>query len=438
MSGHFRIHKGSEMPSQPEISEREILERMRDRVNEAKIGTNSSFAAGSVRPSRQYAFVADKSVPGYHLGRLRQHVEIVYQLQSAVGTLNPRPPGLVNQVIQRLKKFMSRALSWYTRPLHQFQGAVARAFDEDLQALESLQNQALAASELNEQRFDGIRNHLASLHEQIDELRELRIEERLRSQELKLRRVEAQRIATPKAAAQTSIVSHSSSAPKQADFNYFLFQEYHRGKESVIRQRQLEYIKHFKGRGPVWDLGCGRGEFLELLREHKIPAFGVDTDPDAIQLCREKGLSIEASDLFDFLEKAEDGTAGGIFAAQVIEHMPAELQLHLVDLSFRKLRPGAPLLLETINPECLFALTRNFFLDPTHIRPVHPEMLRFAFENKGFRDVQVQFSGPVEGKYIAQPSWPTDATPHNVTEALLALNHFAFGFQDYAIFGWRT
>lgn len=435
------------MTSESELSEREILERMRKRVSELKADSGTALPPPASL-SRQYAFVADKGVPGYHLGRLRQHVEMVYQLQSAVGTLNPRPPGLVNTAIQATKKFMSRALSWYTRPLHQFQGAVAQAFEEDLHALESLQNQVTTTITMHQQAIEAVRKdlqrvaesqheHIATLNDQVDELRRLRIEERLRAQELKLRRLESSGPATAQTVPQPAAIANPQ--PRELDFNYFLFQEYHRGKESDIRQRQLEYLKHFRGREPVWDLGCGRGEFLELLQEHKIAATGVETDADAIQLCRDKGLNIVGRDLFHFLQEAEDESAGGIFAAQVIEHMPVDMQLRLVDLCFRKLKPGAPLILETINPECLFALARNFYLDPTHIRPVHPEMLRFAMQNVGFADVQVQYSGPVQGKYIEKANWPQNSGQEEaVTDALLALNHFAFGCQDYAAIGWRN
>jgi hypothetical protein len=174
-----------------------------------------------------------------------------------------------------------------------------------------------------------------------------------------------------------------------------------------------------------------------LLSQHGIAALGVDESADAVQLCREKGLQVVETDVFAFLEASADESAGGIFAAQLIEHLPVELQLRLVDLCFQKLKPGTPLILETINPECLFALARNFYLDPTHVRPVHPELLRFAIDTRGFCNAQVEFSGPVEGKYLESPSWHNDASQQEMTDAIMNLNHFAFGFQDYAVIAWR-
>jgi O-antigen chain-terminating methyltransferase len=205
----------------------------------------------------------------------------------------------------------------------------------------------------------------------------------------------------------------------------------------LIKDRQRPYLRYFAGKQPVWDLGCGRGEFLELLRESGIVAQGVESSPDAFHLCKEKGLKVIETDLFAFLEAAEDESAGGIFAAQVIEHFPVELQLRFVNLCYSKLKRGSALVLETINPECLFALVRNFYLDPTHMRPVHPELLRFVFESTGLSNVEVKFSAPVEGKYVESATWPADSQNDEMTKAVLALNHFAFGFQDYAMVGWR-
>jgi O-antigen chain-terminating methyltransferase len=450
------------MATRPELTESEILKKMRDHVREQQAG------AVNVRPPRrtrspQLDFVPGVNGRGDDLGRLRHDVELVRFLapevaaidprpaglndeavrfakklmRRRVAAIDPRPAGLKNGAIRFARKVMRRLLSWLIRSVHQFNAAVVRALEEQVHALESMQQQIDAAVALQSAEMESMQQEIESMQQQIDELRKLRIEERLRSSELKLRRWESpQTPRIPTSSPRANGHVQTATAPAM-DFDYFLFQEYHRGSELLIRDRQRTYLKHFEGMEPVWDLGCGRGEFLELLSEHGIAAQGVDDNPDAVQLCREKGLQVVQTDLFAFLEASADESAGGIFAAQVIEHLPVELQLRLVDLCFQKLRPGAPLILETINPECLFALVRNFYLDPTHVRPVHPELLRFALETKGFQNVQVEFSGPVEGKYLESPSWPTDARQQAMTDAIMNLNHFAFGFQDYALIAWR-
>jgi len=391
------------MPSDSELTDREILERMRDHVN-ATQGGSANVTLPLVRSSRQFAFIADKGVPGYHLGRLRQDVEVVYQLQSAVGTVNPRPPGLANQVIQFSKRLLSRALSWYTRPLHQFQAAVARAFEEQLHALESLQNQVNTAATMNQQRAEAIEEDVQRLLHQ---------NERFAS------------------------IADRSDRLRRSGFTESKFQQFANSHLGSAQKRQRAYIAYFEGTNPVWDLAAGQGDFLQLLREHHIPAQGVETSADACRVCRDKDLQVMGGDLFDFLTNSADSSAGGIFAAGVIERLSAELQLHFIDLCCRKLKPGAPLLIEAINPECLFSLAKNFYLDPRNVRPVPHQYLSFILQAKGLRDVKIMFTEPVSGEYLEKPSWPSDPTQEGITTAITKLNRFAFGFQLYAAIAWR-
>jgi 2-polyprenyl-3-methyl-5-hydroxy-6-metoxy-1,4-benzoquinol methylase len=440
------------MTPKPEPTEREILQTMRDHVNE-KPNAPAPLSADGELLFHDGPFAPVMGIPEYDFRGLQQEIELVHFRHLSIASINPRREGRVNDAVQFAKKVMRRVLSWYTRSLHQFTFAVSRVLEEVLRALASLQlqintiklqintiklkhvEQSEAVTEL-QGRVNGISGELQDMGQQLHELRLLRIEERLRSQELKVRRLETSsdpgttRMITPR--------QESRTAVPQMPFDYFLFEEYHRGSESLIKERQRHYVKYFEGKEPVWDLGCGRGEFLELLREAGIVAQGVENSPDAFHLCKEKGLNVTQTNLFTFLEDADDESAGGIFAAQVIEHLPVELQLRFVDLCYIKLKPGSALVIETINPECLFALVRNFYLDPTHMRPVHPEMLRFAMESKGFCRVKVRYSGPVEGKYLESPDWPSDSQKDKMTQAVMALNHFAFGFQDYAIVGWRA
>jgi O-antigen chain-terminating methyltransferase len=217
-----------------------------------------------------------------------------------------------------------------------------------------------------------------------------------------------------------------------------MFEERFRGPESEIKRRQRAYLEYFRGCSDVLDLGCGRGEVLELMRENGISARGVETGKDAFLLCQEKGLAVTEQDLLSYLESLPDESAGGIFCSQVIEHMNPAAQLLLLRLAQQKLRPGAPLLVETINPECVYALCRNFYLDPTHVRPVHPEMLAFSMRSLGFDKVEIKYSSPLSDRQlpnlpIGEPNPELDA----FNRALVHVNDLLFGFQDYAAIGWR-
>lgn len=224
----------------------------------------------------------------------------------------------------------------------------------------------------------------------------------------------------------------------ETEFDYFVFEEMYRGDEADIRHRQQEYLEYFRGRDNVVDIGCGRGEFLELLRDSGISARGIELGTDQYLLCREKGLDVVQQDLFAFLESQPDESLGGLFSAQVIEHMAASDQLRYVSLAYRKTKPGSPVIFETINPQCVYALARNFFLDPTHVRPVHPETLKFAMESSKFRNVELRFSGPATDQQIPALHLNGEtADLDQFNQGIERLNNLLYGYQDYAAIGWR-
>ena len=229
-----------------------------------------------------------------------------------------------------------------------------------------------------------------------------------------------------------------SRITSSSKFDYFLFEELYRGDEALITTRQKEYLELFRGRDDVLDVGCGRGEFLELLRDSGISAKGVESGTDQYLLCREKGLDVVEQDLFEYLESLPDESLGGLFSAQVIEHLAASDQLHFVSLAYRKTRPGSPVVFETINPQCVFAMMRNFFLDPTHVRPVHPETLKFAMESVEFHNVELRFSNPMSERRIPPLKLNGD-TPEleDFNRAIAELNELIYGYMDYAAVGWR-
>jgi len=229
-----------------------------------------------------------------------------------------------------------------------------------------------------------------------------------------------------------------SEIQHENEFDYFLFEDHYRGGEADIRERQNAYLELFRGRDHVVDIGCGRGEFLELLRDNDITARGIELGTDQYLLCREKGLDVVQQDLFTFLESQPDASLGGVFSAQVIEHMTASDQLRFVSLAYQKCSPNSPVLFETINPECVYALVHNFFLDPTHVRPVHPGTLKFAMESQGFRNVQLRFSSPVSDKTIPPLALNGDSESlQRFNAAMTQVNELLYGNQDYAAIGWK-
>ena len=145
------------------------------------------------------------------------------------------------------------------------------------------------------------------------------------------------------------------------------------------------------------DVGCGRGEFLELLGEAGISARGIDLNHEMAEQCRARGLDVTEADAVGYLSTLPDGSLGGIFAAQVVEHLRADYLLQFLELAFHKLRPGGLLVLETLNPACWIAFFESFIRDITHEWPLHPETLKYLVLASGFS----RADDPVPGAHSA-------------------------------------
>jgi O-antigen chain-terminating methyltransferase len=180
------------------------------------------------------------------------------------------------------------------------------------------------------------------------------------------------------------------------DQDYRAHQDTFRGDPEEITRRMQAHVERFvDAPGPVADLGCGRGEFLELLRAAKVDAIGVEINEADVQACTAAGFDAVHADLFDWLEAQPDESLGGIFLAQVIEHLPPPDWSRIFRLAVAKLRPAGRILVETINPESMFAILRAYVLDPTHVRPVHAGLLSFFAGRAGFETVDVHYQAPV-------------------------------------------
>jgi SAM-dependent methyltransferase len=179
------------------------------------------------------------------------------------------------------------------------------------------------------------------------------------------------------------------------DCFYRSFEERFRGPRQEIKSRlrfYLPFIEPFKKTQPspkVVDLGCGRGEWLELLAENGFSAQGVDQDDGMLAACRERGLSFEKEDVINYLKRLPDARMAIVSGFHIAEHLPFADLRTLVQESARVLADGGLLILETPNPENLRVASSNFYLDPTHMRPLPPELLKFLAEYYGFARVKI-------------------------------------------------
>ena len=228
--------------------------------------------------------------------------------------------------------------------------------------------------------------------------------------------------------------------PPAADTAYVAFENAFRGPREEIRDRLRDYLPLFSGLAPVLDLGCGRGEFLELLREAKVEARGVEGNAAAAAACRGAGLDVEHGDLLGFLRGLPGGSVGGVFAAQVAEHLPPNVLQAMLAESHRVLRSGGRLVLETVNPASAAGFFDVYIRDLTHERPLHPDTLRVLAAAAGFTDVRVELRSPVDAASRLRPI-PADGLPGAAADALnenvARLNEVLFAPREYALIATR-
>ena len=311
-----------------------------------------------------------------------------------------------------------------------FSGALGGAADEMLKRWESM----AAREERRQARVDEIGQAAAAWRQVTGALqREL---ERLKAQP------------APPAATAGGASAHDAgtqlAAPRDS-FKYVGFEDRFRGAGVDIRARYADYARQFEGAADVLDAGCGRGEFLEILRDHGIAASGVDVNPEMVAECRERGLEVAEGDLLSHLESLPDCALGGLFAAQVVEHLEPAYLLRFIDTAFLKLRPGSRIVLETINVASWSAFFQSYVRDITHVRPLHPETLAYLVGAGGFRNVAVDYRSPIPPEHLlARAPEPADREDERLAMLAAAfnrnvdeLNRLLFADQDYAVVAER-
>ncbi len=253
--------------------------------------------------------------------------------------------------------------------------------------------------------------------------------------------------ATPATAAAASAPAPQATtlgASSLDSYKYVGFEDQFRGSADEIRARQIEYAEVFAGARDVLDVGCGRGEFLEVLRDRGISGRGIDLNHAMVEACRARGLDVTEADALGYLESLPSASLGGLMAAQVVEHLQPDYLLHVLSAAYGALRPGSAIVLETINPACWFAFFESYIRDITHVRPLHPDTLSYLLTASGFQQVEIRYKAPYPDRDKLQPIRWDGETPAGIGDLIETVNgnvervnRLLFTSLDYAAIGRR-
>jgi 2-polyprenyl-3-methyl-5-hydroxy-6-metoxy-1,4-benzoquinol methylase len=264
------------------------------------------------------------------------------------------------------------------------------------------------------------------------------------------RTIEERRAGEPRAIAATHVSQDVVFGGGVDALTYVGFEDRFRGTQQEIRRRVEDYLPILSAASDVVDIGCGRGELLTLLAERGIRARGVDANAAMVEVCRSRGLAAEEGDALSFLQRQSDASLGGVIAIQVVEHFAPPYLAKFLETAFHKMRPGAPLVLETINPSCWMAFFETYLRDVTHRQALHADTLRYLVQASGFMHVDVQFRAPVdEADRLAavpapDPARPVDGRADPIARLAAAVNDHAeklnkrlFSHMDYVVIARR-
>jgi SAM-dependent methyltransferase len=221
---------------------------------------------------------------------------------------------------------------------------------------------------------------------------------------------------------------------------YERFEDEFRPGGELLTEAFSQYIpdvEHLSGgTHRLVDIGCGRGDWLKVLRTHGIPALGIDTNSDAVERAVADGLEAIVADGIEYLREVDAESVGAISAFHVVEHLPPETVIDLVDAALHALAPGGVLVLETPNPSNVTVGSSAFWRDPTHLRPIESSYLAFLVQDRGFVSVETRFLHPTPQYELELKVLSSDERPA-IGRLLNDMSWALHGPQDYAIVARR-
>jgi O-antigen chain-terminating methyltransferase len=352
--------------------------------------------------------------------------------RQQLADLRQRFQGDLAQVEQRLQDALTHTTA-------EQQAALAQArqyFEETLTHATAQQHTTLTQTQQYFQ--DTLNQAVAQLHDTLRDLRRQIFDQKrtLLDQQRRLGLLlEEARKRLPEPLNPEQLTNLLSEEDHLLDAMYATFEDQFRGTREDIQNRQRIYLPLIQDcqagtdDAPVLDIGCGRGEWLALLRDEGLTARGVDLNRIFVQQCQEDQLTVIEQDAIAYLRSLPNHALGAITGFHIIEHLPTRTLIALFDEALRVLRPGGVAIFETPNPGNVLVGSCSFYMDPTHRNPLPPLLSRYLIEARGFVRVEIRELHPV------------DVSQH-ITEGPSAiigpLNHYLFGPQDYAVIAYKA
>lgn len=356
----------------------------------------------------------------------------------------PRP-GIKGAIIRLYKtfflKFIQPTINISLARQAEFNGQLTSlaVFIENSVGLKQRMSRLEIASDRFDKRIRIIEEGAATLHGQVETL-SLSLRD-VDKQGIFLRRKISRLLDEIAKGGDDAVKTTEREMEKLAAYDYVMFENLHRGSREEIRKRLEIYADWFADvKGDIVDIGCGRGELLEIFDVAGITATGVDLNDEMVAECVQRGLNAQSGDALDYLRDQKDGSIGGISAVQFVEHLSVEAMTMFFQLAYDKLKSGGLIAAETINPTCLTTFSGAFYVDMTHNKPVHPLALQFLLERIGFDEVRIEYLNPYPDDIRLNPIKYNETLSPFEAETVVEynrnvekINNVLFTHADYAV-----
>jgi len=338
----------------------------------------------------------------------------VFEQQSAYNAINVRLLASLAERLERVEEQVASALEALRAEETTFLEGLRETVVGQLEGLAQQQAAALQALQV----------------EVAAQSRERRAQERHLTQLLDEAR---KHLLTPTAG--TPLPATAEEEKPTSDAFFAAFDERFRGTRTHIKERLRVYLPILREAevgiesSPVLDLGCGRGEWLELLQDEGLRGIGVDRNRMLVEECRQAGLEVADDDMLTSLCRLPARSVGAVTGFQIVEHLPFDVLLTLFDEAIRVLQPGGVAIFETPNPQNVLVSTQEFYIDPSHYHPLPSVLLKFIAEVKGLHRVKVLYLHPFP---------ETQRVQENGLDVAKRFNDLFYGPRDYALIGWKV